>query len=396
MRLPNTRRTCPLCNRLLTTKNTLSTLTNTSSTIATLYSSSRTYLLAALAVMATTMDNKQLQDAGKQIVKAADGGDPSSTILSLLQPLQKAAMTEDLLRSSKIGVAVNKIRQNKDPKVASLAGQLINKWKADVAAAKKGASKTGSPAPAAKAQAAAAVNGRASTSSPAPGQKMDGVKKEADAGKRKSKIAPEKRNSKVDEVDTKVTGNQTRDGCIELIYNGLSFMSEEAPEDILNVARSVELAAYEDHGQDTTQAYKVKMRSLFQNLKMKNNEDLRKGVFNGDISPKKFVMMTSDQLKSAERRAEDAALEKENMSKAMTAQEEKAISTTYVTHPASHLLFSAVSRERSGLIHLPSISATWGQAWVVCEVFFAFVHITPSPRYRDSFRCTLADVRKTA
>lgn len=40
--------------------------------------------------------------------------------------------------------------------------------------------------------------------------------------------------------------------------------------------------------------------------------------------------MTSDELKSEEKRQQDAALEKENMNKAMTAQEEKAISTTYV------------------------------------------------------------------
>lgn len=40
--------------------------------------------------------------------------------------------------------------------------------------------------------------------------------------------------------------------------------------------------------------------------------------------------MTSDELKSAEKRAEDAAIEKENMRVAMTAQEERAISTTFV------------------------------------------------------------------
>jgi hypothetical protein len=40
--------------------------------------------------------------------------------------------------------------------------------------------------------------------------------------------------------------------------------------------------------------------------------------------------MTGDELKSAEKRAADAALEKENMRVAMTATEQKAISTTYV------------------------------------------------------------------
>lgn len=41
--------------------------------------------------------------------------------------------------------------------------------------------------------------------------------------------------------------------------------------------------------------------------------------------------MSGDDLKSAEKRAADAAMEKENMRVAMTATEQKAISTTYVT-----------------------------------------------------------------
>lgn len=42
------------------------------------------------------------------------------------------------------------------------------------------------------------------------------------------------------------------------------------------------------------------------------------------------VNMSGEELKSAEKRAADAALEKENMRVAMTATEQKAISTTYV------------------------------------------------------------------
>lgn len=90
------------------------------------------------------------------------------------------------------------------------------------------------------------------------------------------------------------------------------------------------------------------MRSLFQNLKIKNNEQLRSDVYTGEISPDKFgrcsqcqsrfsslitkiVNMSGDDLKSAEKRAADAAMEKENMRVAMTATEQKAISTTYVS-----------------------------------------------------------------
>lgn len=160
------------------------------------------------------MDTKSLTETGKQIAKAIEGGDPAAALLHLLQPLQKWSATEDALRQSKIGVAVNKLRQNKDPKVAELASRLINKWKSDVNANKKRAS--GSPAPGnLKVN---STNGVSSgTSSPAP------VKKES----RKSTVEPEKRNTKTDGVNSDITGNQTRDGCVTLMYNGLAFMSEE-------------------------------------------------------------------------------------------------------------------------------------------------------------------------
>ncbi|KAK0367205.1 transcription elongation factor TFIIS [Friedmanniomyces endolithicus] len=274
--------------------------------------------------MASTMDAKQLSDAGKQIVKAAEGGDPASTLLHLLQPLQKFTATEDLLRQSKIGIAVNKLRQSKDAKVAQVASQLINKWKVDVKGSGKGGKAAAGSSPAPGAQ-KAGTNG---TSSPA-GSKTDGsVKKEPIPAQRKSTVAPDKRTITTDEVDTKVTGDQSRDSCIGLMYNGLAYLSSASPDAILPVARAVEQAAYEVHGRDTSSDYKAKIRSLFQNLKMKGNTALRRDVLEGEIEPKRFVTMSSDDLKSAEKRAQDAALEKENMKQSMTAQEEKAISTT--------------------------------------------------------------------
>ncbi len=286
------------------------------------------------------MDAKQLSDAGKQIVKAAEGGDPASTLLHLLQPLQKFTATEDLLRQSKIGIAVNKLRQSKDAKVAQIASQLINKWKVDVKGSGKGGKAAAGSSPAPGAQ-KAGTNG---TSSPA-GSKADGsVKKEPIPAQRKSTVAPDKRTITTDEVDTKVTGDQSRDSCIGLMYNGLAYLSSASPDAILPVARAVEQAAYEVHGRDTSSDYKTKIRSLFQNLKMKGNTALRRDVLEGEIEPKRFVTMSSDDLKSAEKRAQDAALEKENMKQSMTAQEEKAISTTYV-HPSTSLY--TIRRRRS-------------------------------------------------
>ena len=112
------------------------------------------------------------------------------------------------------------------------------------------------------------------------------------------------------------------------MYDGLAFMSEELPDAILTVARDVEAAAYSNARSQTNDAYKTKMRSLFQNLKNKSNPDLRKRVFSADISPSRFVTMSHEDMKSAERRAEDERLEKENMNQAMVAQVEKSISAS--------------------------------------------------------------------
>lgn len=232
--------------------------------------------------MAATMDAKQLAEAGRNIIKAAESGDSSSTILALLAPLENFKATEDLLRQSKIGVAVTKLRQNKDPKVSEKAGHLVNRWKSEVNLSKKKRATEGSPAPSNKALNGAA-NGRTSgTNSPAPQHKE--IKKEF----RKSTVAPEKRNTKEDAVDTNVTGDKTRDACLKLMYDGIAYMSEESPDAVLDVARKVEVAAFEHYNNDTTAEYKAKMRSLFQNLKMKGNTLLRKDVYSMKITPARF------------------------------------------------------------------------------------------------------------
>ena len=168
------------------------------------------------------MDAKALHSTGKQIQKAIESGDSGESLLNILQPLTKWTATEDLLRQSKIGVIVSKLRQQKDPKVVEQASKLVNKWKQDVNANKK--KTTGSPAPSSAAAKATAVNGRSSgTSSPAPAAAA--AKKEQP---KKSTVDPAKRNSKEDGVNHAVTGNQTRDSCVKLMYDGLAFMSEES------------------------------------------------------------------------------------------------------------------------------------------------------------------------
>ena len=78
--------------------------------------------------------------------------------------------------------------------------------------------------------------------------------------------------------------------------------------------------------------------------------------------------MSGEELKSAEKRAADAALEKENMRVAMTATEQKAISTTYVhSQNPLHLLTQCRPNERDLIPH-PRLQSEW----VRYGVFLAF------------------------
>jgi transcription elongation factor S-II len=66
-----------------------------------------------------------------------------------------------------------------------------------------------------------------------------------------------------------------------------------APDQILKRAKGIEsnvLALFDS----TNQAYKSKIRSLYVNLKDRNNPGLRENVVSGDITVEKFSKMSSE------------------------------------------------------------------------------------------------------
>ncbi|KAF1840590.1 transcription elongation factor-like protein s-ii [Cucurbitaria berberidis CBS 394.84] len=260
------------------------------------------------------MDAKEIEFRGKAIGKAVQENEPSASVLKLLNDLKTGVhATEDLLRQTRIGVTINRLRTHKDPAVQRLATELVSKWRDEV----KKQPKKGTPAKVAAANGSASPAPPSGTSSPAPSQ-----------AKKKHDVPADKRNYKTDKVKYQVTGEEPRDNCVRLMYDGLAFMSEALPDEILNVAKQIEAAAYANAG-SLNDAYKGKIRSLFQNLKSKSNPLLRKRVLSGEVPAKKFVVMTHDDMKSDARRAEDEKLNKENMNEAMVAQVEKSVSKEF-------------------------------------------------------------------
>ena len=255
------------------------------------------------------MEAKQIVERAKALQKATAAGESPSGILAILNELKTGVVpSEDLLRSTKIGVVVNKSKQSKNPEVARLASEIVKKWRDDIQKQK------GSPM----------HNGKPGSATPPTSQGSAATITDDS----KSTVPPDQRDFKKDKVDTKRTNQATRDSCIGLFYNGLCYNSTVSPNSIITVADACEKAAFDAHGPENNEQYKAKIRSLFQNLKNKSNPGLRTGVLDGEIAPERLVRMTNDELKSAERKAEDAKMIKENLRDAQVPQAEKSISTS--------------------------------------------------------------------
>ncbi|KAL2000695.1 hypothetical protein VTN02DRAFT_2756 [Thermoascus thermophilus] len=262
------------------------------------------------------LDVREIEVKAKALTKAATSNEPSANIIAILKDLQKGVQpTEDLLRSTRVGIIVNKLKQHKSPDVARLSGEIVSKWRNEVNKQKA----AGSPAAQrASASPRPAANGAASPAAAAPtGDKMS-----------KLSVPPDKRSWKADGVDINQTQNKVRDSCIGLMYDGLCLNSTESPRTVLNKAVAVEAAAFSILGPESKEPYRTKIRSLYQNLKNKSNPTLRVRVLTNAVTPEQFVRMSHDELKSDEQREKDRKIEKENMDKAMVAQAERSISTS--------------------------------------------------------------------
>ncbi|CAG8956841.1 hypothetical protein HYFRA_00012296 [Hymenoscyphus fraxineus] len=250
------------------------------------------------------IDQRELDSRLKSLAKAVQDKEPADVVTSILESLKKDVVpTEDLLRSTKAGMIVSKQKGNPNKDIARLATEIISKWKKIIGQNKQKTMAHSTP-----------TNGAASSPAPAPTTAEKGFTGDVT-----------KRRWNSENVDIKRTQNPPRDSCIGLMFNGLAFMSSEPATQILIKAQHVEQAAWDIFKGDTPE-YRSKLRSLFQNLKNKDNQELRTKVFSGEISAKSFVTMTDDELKSAKRVEDDKSLEQENLRKSEVPTAKKSIS----------------------------------------------------------------------
>ena len=72
------------------------------------------------------MEAKEVIEKSKALSKATAAKDPPENIIRILNDLKTGIKAdEDLLRSTKIGVAVNRSKQHPNSAVARLAGEIV-------------------------------------------------------------------------------------------------------------------------------------------------------------------------------------------------------------------------------------------------------------------------------
>jgi len=176
---------------------------------------------------------------GSDLLKAS-AAEPDAVLKILTQLRKDVTPSEDLLRTTKIGITVNKFKTHRDPKVARAAGELVAKWRKDVKSGAATAGKGGaSPGESGKST-PVGTPVKGSTEGGAAG---NGVNGSANGGSFKVNVPLEKRSSVTDKIDTERTGNQIRDSCLKLMYDGLANMSEECKSQIRHKKRKSTAAA---------------------------------------------------------------------------------------------------------------------------------------------------------
>jgi transcription elongation factor S-II len=266
------------------------------------------------------LGNVEIKEIGKDLASAV-AENRFSDARKLLNTLQNGVRAnEEVLRATKIGQTVARLRTCEGKSVSQHAKDLVRTWKSKVESQREAKRKEGewcfrldlsellvtlliAPTTSASASPSSQVT-PASLARPA------------------SEVASPTEKRK---LDFEALNDKTRNACLKLIYQSLRQDGNESDEHkAYEVALAVELAVYDKIGHgEVTGEYRSKVRSLTLNLKDKKNPTLRKNVTLGRIKAGDLVSMTADELASEEQKAERSALQMQNLfnAKGAAAQE---------------------------------------------------------------------------
>lgn len=249
------------------------------------------------------LSNVEIKEIGKNLTLSVSEN-RFSDARKLLDTLQGGVRAnEEVLRATKIGQTVAKLRTCEDKTVSQSAKDLVRSWKGKVESQRE-AKKKDSPLASASASPSNLTANSVIVAKASP-KVSSSIDKQA--------------------LDFNVLNEKTRNACLKLIYQSLQQDDKEIEEQgAFQAALSIELAVYQKIGHgEVTGDYRSKVRSLTLNLKDKKNPTLRKNVLSGLIQASDLVTMTAEQLASEEQKAERNALQMQNLfnAKGAAAQE---------------------------------------------------------------------------
>lgn len=178
------------------------------------------------------MDAREVTRLSTDLSKATTAQESASSVLPILEALRKGvSATEDLLRTTKVGKSVNRLKMHKDPAVARAAAELVAKWKKDMnksgtGGGAAGKDKGGTSTPGTPKLEDGESRGGTGSNTPTTGTPAKGTNGVKDGANGKAAFKPtvplDRRSSQTDNVDTDITGNAVRDSCLKLMYDGLA------------------------------------------------------------------------------------------------------------------------------------------------------------------------------
>ncbi|KAJ7083997.1 transcription factor S-II, central domain-containing protein [Mycena belliarum] len=242
------------------------------------------------------VERDKLEKLVKQLQSAENNEDITPTLRTLKKDFR---VNEAILRAGLVG----KLRTHASKDVSDLAKEIVKQWKTEVEQAKAAAGGRRSPQ-------WSFVNSQEGICSV----------ERAHHPKTPSGPTPNQRTLKADGVAVGFAGDKTGDKCIELVYDAMRLPLTRglvSVDLLLAKSKAIEAAVFAEIG-GITQPYPTKMRSLFVNLKDRNNPSLREAVASGDIPVERF-----------ERKKADDAIKQQFLYDSLGAEEQEAETSAF-------------------------------------------------------------------
>mmetsp|Transcript_22270 Transcript_22270/g.44185 ORF Transcript_22270/g.44185 Transcript_22270/m.44185 type:complete len:311 (-) Transcript_22270:153-1085(-) len=231
-------------------------------------------------------------------------------ILGVVKDLE--GVTQKLLKTTQIGVAVGKLRKSQDGAVKKLASEIVALWKS-VCSGKTTSTPTSNSSPAMTAANSSATAMPVKPAEPAAAPPADSESVATDTIKAKEEDSGLKEQTKV-EIGT--TGDKMRDKYQGLLCKALGEGAELSLRQYLAV--EIEAAMFRKWGDAQHPDYKEQTKQLLFNLRDPSNEDLNNDLVSGALQPREVAVMNPTELASQSTKEQRQKSEREAIDSSRT------------------------------------------------------------------------------